>query len=220
MVNGIEDESSISIKRRKKLVKVKAFTKKWWLKTNNGRAFILMMACLLAWIISFMVLTSSEPIINAGLFNTSDGLSQAEKLYNESAAIVSPELLIPQDKASSAAGILTVWGWLIIVSILVLIYSVLSLREEIAAGFEEGVEKLFDKSYAKSGDPWFEKIAKFAGSYSVSRKAAEATVSNPVATAAPAAAPNKNPSLSTLFKLDLIGGLVGAVIPAMIKKIF
>lgn len=222
-VSGIEDESSVDIKRRKVLVRTPAFTKGWWFKTNNGRAVMLMTACLLAWIISFIALTGSDPIINSSLFNESGkGLTRAEQFYNESASIVSKDLVIPKDEAGSTNGILAVWGWLLIISATVLIYSVLSLREEIAAGFEEGVERLFDKSYAKSGDPWFEKIAKMAGSYSISRKAAEATVTNPATTASSVAAPTstKNPSLSTLFKLDLIGGVIGAVIPAVMKKIF
>lgn len=216
-VSGIEDESSVDIKRRKTIVRVQAFSRDWWLGTNNGRAFILLLAITLVWIIT-LISGSNDPIINHKMFNDDTGLSKAEQLYNESVGMVDNTFMIPADKTAWSDGSLVYLGWLVIVTIFILIYAVLSLREEIAAGIEEGVEKLFNKSYAKSGDPVFERLIKFVGSYYVARK-------KPVAAIQDSGADDSKPTvthppLATLFKLDLLSDALVAIVPAIMKKIF
>jgi hypothetical protein len=114
------------------------------------------------------------------------------------------------------------WGWLLIITILVLIYAIFSLREEIAEGVEDGFERLFDKSYSKAGDPFFERVAKFVGSYKVARRNPP-TVTQPTTTApssTPSASDSGHPSLATLFKLDLLSDIVVSVVPAIFRRIF
>jgi len=225
-VSGVAEEATIDIKRRSLCRKVKAFTRRWWLRTNNGRAFILCSLVVLAWIITFIIGTG-EPKINPRMFNNGDtGLSKSEQFYNKSAAMVDEAYVIKPDEPKTwSTGRIAYWGWLLIISISVLIYAVLSLREEIAAGIEDGFEKLFDKSYSKAGDPTFEKLARLVGSYRVARRPPttveitnSATGEPPVIGTEPEA--GGHPTLGTLFKLDLLSDTLVSVIPAILKRIF
>lgn len=229
-VSGVAEEATIDIKRRSFYRKVKAFTRRWWLRTNNGRAFILCSLVVLAWIITFIIGTG-EPKINPKMFNNEDtGLSKSEQFYNRSAAMVDKAYIIKPDEPETwSTGRIAYWGWLLIISVLVLIYAILSLREEIAAGIEDGFEKLFDKSYSKAGDPAFEKLARLVGSYRVARKSpttvevknsetGSTTGGTPIVGAKSEA--GGHPTLGTLFKLDLLSDTLVSIIPAILKKIF
>ncbi len=218
-VDGIAEEAKVDIKRRKLAARVAPFTSGWWFGTNNGRAFLLLSAILLTWIITFMAGTG-EPKINHRLFNDNSGLSKSEQFYNEAAQISVPSRMIEKVEPWSVGG-MPFWGWLLIITVLAIIYAIFSLREEIGAGIEDGFEKLFDKSYSKSGDPAFEKLAKLVGSYYVARKSAPATAgtTNPGSMSGTVDVAG-HPSLGTLFKLDLLSDTLVAIVPAILKRIF
>jgi hypothetical protein len=232
-VSGIAEEAKIGIKRRKTLKKVKLFSRCWW-KTNNARALIACTFVFILWIstLSFAGTGNSKPIINADLFRNASGLSNVEERYNRAVAIADKTFMIAPSKSGNFGwdhpGILCWYGILIIVAGLVSVYSVFSLREEIAAGAEEGIEKLFDKDYAKAGDPAFEKLAKFIGSYQVARSPkiiveGEANGQNFGVGNEPTKETSENsehPSLGTLFRMDLLGNALVTIIPFILKKIF
>jgi len=220
-VSGITDSAHVDIKRRRLAARVAPFTSGWWFGTNNGRAFILLSAILLTWIITFMAGTG-EAKINHRLFNDESGLSKSEQFYNEAAKISVPSRqIVPAEPWS--VGAMPFWGWLMIITVLAVIYAIFSLREEIGAGIEDGFEKLFDKSYSKAGDPAFERITKFVGSYHVARKTQAATVEtvNASGSGKPSGKPDPgHPSLGTLFKLDLLSDALVAIVPAIFRRIF
>jgi len=218
-VSGIADSAHVDVKRRRLAARVAPFTSGWWFGTNNGRAFILLSAILLTWIITFMAGTGEEKI-NHRLFNDKSGLSRSEQFYNEAAKISVPSRqIVPAEPWS--AGAMPFWGWLIIITVLAIIYAIFSLREEIGAGIEDGFEKLFDKSYSKAGDPAFEKIAKFIGSYGVARRNQSATIETVSNSGKPSGkADSGHPSLGTLFKLDLLSDALVAIVPAIFRRLF
>jgi hypothetical protein len=262
MVSGIAEEAKVDIKVREHLNTVPAFTSGWWLKTNNGRAFLLCMAMIVAWFVAICIGTG-EAVFTGKLYNDESGLSRVEQYHNYASQIAnsedSTERAYVKDSTKNAAkikkeearlglnqefkaddmsgskpeGRIAYWGWMLIATVLVLIYSILSLREEIWAGVEEGVQKLFDKEYAKAGDPTFEKLAKMVGSYHVARRTSKAEflpnnspeALNNNAQAGPSANPNPtansgHPSVSTLFKMDLLSDAVVAIASGIFKNIF
>jgi len=216
-VSGIADEASIDIKRHRLADKEKSFSKDWWLKTNNGRAFILVMLLILTWTITAMIGTG-EAKINHRMFNDESGLSKAEQFYNRNAARVDEEFVIKPAEPWST-GRIAYWGTLVVVTGLILAYAIFSFREEIRAGIEDVFEKLFDKSFSKAGDPQFEKLAKIVGSYQVARRSPSVTTttgSEPT----PQPVHNSHPTLGTLFKLDLLSDASVAILAGILKKIF
>jgi hypothetical protein len=237
-VSGVAQDAKLMIKRRKTLKKVKMFSR-CWRKTNNGIAFILLLAVIATWVITLSTSGNGQPIINPNLFRDETGLSKSEQYYNKSVAVVIASVsdstyLIKKSNVGSCGwdkpeiGIFIRYGILIIVTIIVLIYSVFSLREEIGAGIEEGVEKLFDKDYAKAGDPAFERLAKLAGSYHVARTPkiiveGEANEQNSEGENEPAKENSNNsghPGLATLFRMDLLSDALITIVPFILKKIF
>lgn len=228
-VSGIADEASLDIKRRKNACTVTAFSPTWWLGTNNGRAFILLMAVILTWIITFIV-GPGEPKINPNMFNHRDSeLSSAEQFYNESAKIADDTYVV-QPHGDWSTGRIAFWGWLLIITILVLIYNIFAWREEITAWVEDKLDKAFDKSHSKAGDPTFEMLAKMLGSYRVAKKTPKVVMnvnntvvnpdgSTPSPAPATAAADSGHPSLRTLFSLDLMSDAIVATITGILRKL-
>ena len=221
-VSGIAEEATIDIKRRKLTNQVDLFSGEWWLGTNNGRALILMLLVLLTWIITVFV-GVGEPNVNHRMFNDESGLSTSEQFYNQNAALVDRTYVI-EPSGDWSTGRMAWWGWLSIITFLIIFYSIFSLREEIAAGIEEGFEKLFDKSYSKAGDPAFEKLAKIIGSYRVARNSSAEFRTTSSSTGKREveveSKSGRHPSLMDLFKLDLLSDTLVSVVPAIIKRIF
>lgn len=147
----------------------------WWLGTNNGRALIMILVTIALWIVC-AIIGPGEPMINPTTFRDESGLSQQEQLYNDIVKDVDETVKIaPKEHQNTGHKIW--WKLAIIMTIITLIYAPLSLREEVAEGIREGVERMLDKDYAKAGDPAFERLIKWVGTYNVARRPQAAQVS-------------------------------------------
>ena len=230
-VSGIAQDAKIDIKRGNTLKKVKMFSERWW-ATNNARALIALVFTSIFWIIFLFSAGNGQPVISPDLFRNENGLSSAEQHYNNAASIVGEAYTIPASTSHQLgwfhAGPIFWLGLLSIWTVLVLAYSIFSLREEIRAGLEEGFEKLFDKDYAKAGDPAFEKLAKLVGSYHVARspKIIVEGENSGQNSGNNSEGNNTNsndsghPSLGTLFRMDLLSDALVTLVPLILKKIF
>ena len=230
-VSGVAQDAKLMIKRRKTLKKVKMFSRCWW-KTNNARALVASLVTVVLWVIFLFSAGNGKPILGPDIFRNGNGLSSAEQYYNNIASVADKAYVIPASTANhfgwSHAGSIFWLGLLSIFTVLVLIYSIFSLREEIMAGLEEGFEKLFDKDYAKAGDPAFERLAKLVGSYHVARTPkiiveGEANEQNSEGGKEPAKENSNNsghPSLGTLFRMDLLSDVLVTLLPSILKKVF
>lgn len=220
-VSGIAERAVVKIKRRKRK---ESFRKKkqWLFTTNNGRALLLLLTTITLWLALVFVSLHNSPVINANLFRDKEtGLSGAETLYNESAEMVSKKYVIADHKEDS--GLIPGWWFVVgvILSIVSVPYLILSWREEVLEGIEDGIESILSKNHDRASDPRLEKWMKYYGMMH--------TVKNPVATtinsgtnASPEPAKEKggHPSLMTLFKLDLLSDVIVEILPAIGRKLF
>ena len=91
-----------------------------------------------------------------------------------------------------------------------LIYWVVARREEIAEGFREGIERLSDQSGAQSGDPGFEKLAKWAGIYSAAHSSQKTSEKND----------DDGHSFMTIFSSDLLSEAIIKIVPSVFRRVF
>jgi len=170
VVNGIENHAKLRIRRlRSHIDRPEAFSARWWLGTNNGRAFILMCLAGIFWIAAFII-GIGQPLIHPNLFRGEDGLSKQEVLYNQVMA-QGGETFVTQPVKSPGHWHHGVWIIATILTVCFLVYGPLSLREEISEEVSLAVEGMLDNDYAQSGDPWFERLVAWTGSYAVARNA-------------------------------------------------
>lgn len=87
--NGIKSYAKLKIEN-KKTINPKSYSLRWFFCTYNGRALLFIIIMILAWIGCGIIGFGSSLIET--YFNS--GLSRAEIFYNESVAIVSPDLVI------------------------------------------------------------------------------------------------------------------------------
>ncbi len=171
VVNGIENHAKLRIRRlRSRVDRPEAFSARWWLGTNNGRAFILMCLAGIFWIAAFII-GIGQPLVHPNLFRGEDGLSRQEIMYNQVMA-QGEETFVIQPTNSPGHNHHWVWKTALILTFVSLIYGPLSLREEIAEEVSLAVEGMLDNDYAQSGDPWFERLVAWTGSYAVARNVA------------------------------------------------
>lgn len=217
--DGIEEEASVTIKNRSPREKLKAFSAEWF-RTNNCRSFFLLLAVIIAWIVTIAI-GPGEAKINHRMFNDQEtGLSKSEVFFNEMVSGVADNRMI-QSAEPWSIGRLVFWVFLAIISILAIIYRLFAFREEIAAAIEEGLERLLDRSYARAGDPAFERIAKIIGSYHVARRTVPVvTESESNVSPASQGSASGHPSLGTLFRLDLASDALVAIGSALMKRLF
>jgi len=226
-VDGIEEERSFDIKVRETLVQVPAFSNAWWLGTNNGRAFILMLALFVAWFICLRIGVGDSIFSHNLLANKETGLSSVEQYENHYLAMAdSTKMYKPDMDAQASVGRIAYWGWMIVISILVAIYSLFAWREEVGAWLEGVIEKLFDRDHSEANDPRLEQLGKILGSHHVIRKAPKVILQT-VNPAAPGVDPNADIQPgdtihrpSTMFKMDLISDSVVAIMGAILKRFF
>jgi hypothetical protein len=223
-VSGIHNAAKLNITRAKEpRHTIPAWTKRWYLHTNNGRAFLMICFVALLWLACFMV-GPGESLINKMTFrNESTGLSTQEELYNSIVKDIDPsQKIVKQEHGSLWQHDL--WKLAVILTLITIFYGIFSLREEITEGVRSWVEKLMDKDDAQSGDPRFEKLLEWAGVYSVARRKAKVEVINPDAPTQASKSRSHSggghPSLGTLFSFDLISDTLVAAFPAIMKKIF
>ncbi len=224
-VSGIEDPATIKISRpRTRSVGPSRFSPEWFLLTNNGRAFILMCLAAFFWVFAILI-GVGQPLFHENWFRGKDGLSKQEITYNR---------VIEQAYSKAEAKTLViaptkvpghwhhmVWKIAIILTLIFLIYGPLSLREEIAEEIGRAVENLRDRDYAQAGDPWFEKLVAWSGSYAVARNR-QATVSASASTtssSAPTAHEEKKGGWSS-FPMHLASDAIVEILPAIFRAMF
>jgi len=198
--------------------------------TNHGLSLVILMMSFSLWAFCFIV-GPGEPLINSSTFRNQDaGLSQEEIRYNAIVSTANGNSSVQQ--VSSAAIISSPennhrwqrdwWKAAVILTFIAVFYFIVVRSEDFVEGCREGLEKMFDHSYAKAGDPAFEKLVKWAGTYSVSHRRhnpGEIIVSQsgePTAGTSVGA----RPTLSELFSLDLLSDVLVNVVPSVVKKIF
>ena len=219
-VSGIHDSAKLKLSRTKNLVKHPMFSHDWW-RSNNGRGFALLVLTAVFWFICLKI-GGGEPAVNNMTFrHETSGLSTQEEMYNRTIIEAYPEdhKEIFEAQKHDSQWQHYFWQFTLLLTLFTSIYAPLSLREEIAAGFKEGVEKLFHKSSAKADDPAYEKLAKMAGIHSAAHRPKVITATTTNAMEAPVEVKG-HPTLGTLFSMDLLSDFLVEVLPSILKKVF
>lgn len=220
VVDGIEDHAKINLKRLKTRRPRRGGIPGFFdFRTNNGRSRILLILVAILWIVALSIGTGPAAI-NQGLFREENGLSVQEQRINNinSQYFPSEEEIFKSKEVSSGGFNHFIWKAALILTLVLLIYGPLSLREEIAEEFSLAVEKLKDREYAQAGDPWFEKLVAWSGSYAVARssdvKAVTTSSSNDQTM------PNKKKGLWQHLPVHLISDAIVEFIPLVFKVLF
>ncbi len=229
--SGIEKEAKMVLRRRVTSTQPRAFSSGWWLGVNNGRAFLLFCLVLVLWFLAFRF-GPGMPVAGEKLFNGKDGLSAAERYYNETAERYGRAIAPTDDSADFIFfGLIAkkkIWIWAVILTIALIIYFPIAAREEIAEAIEDIKVKLVDRNIVKVGDPFFEQLVASAASIGLARDASSGEVQfGPVASSTAPHPDDLNRdgkkdkkgfgnSFWSFLSLDLIGDLVLGVI----KRVF
>lgn len=249
VVNGIENHDKLRIRRLPDRAGCpKRFSAKWFFKTNNGRAFIIMCLAGIFWLWAFII-GIGQPLIHPNLFRGEDGLSKQEVLYNRVIADYQKDLAIDPSVVASSKPIgfwkkifgpkekekmaiqptkspghwhHVIWEIAVIFTFIFLIYGPLSMREEISEEVSLAVEGMLDKDYAQSGDPWFERLVAWTGSYAVAKNVAPkisvAAVDSDAATNASGSSTQK--SVWDELPVYLVSSTLFKIVPAIFRAMF
>ena len=278
-VSGIEDRAKVVLKNSPRRNRAKAFSRRWWLGENNGRAFIGLCLAVVMWVIAFLMGPGNQAMINPDIFRGEsrieghrvDGyyeeltllydaqyankvarsggssefmaqagsssinkaqlrkesrqlkkqiksikssiekedqttyLSGAERSYNSHVARVGTQHLIePSD--GTRHGKIKFWIFSLLFTLTALMYFIWSARDEFEDAYRSVTESMFDQSYAKVGDPAFERFTRFVGNYGVARKNKTAVVQPTVVTSDDAAAAATAAAATTAATQPAAGG--------------
>lgn len=251
VVNGIENHAKLKIRRLpSRACRPKRFSIDWLFKTNNGRAFILMCLAGIFWLWAFII-GIGQPLIHPNLFRGEDGLSKQEVLYNRVIADYQKDLAIeppvaappkpvgfwkkifgPKEKEKDQMAIQptkspgkshhAIWIIATILTLIFLVYGPLSLREEISEEVSLAVEGMLDNDYAQSGDPWFERLVAWTGSYAVANVAPKISVAAVDSDAAANASGSQTHKKSVWDELPvyLVSSTLFKIVPAIFRAMF
>lgn len=185
-VSEIKRPLKMKLTRRVKLVQAAAFTKDWFYKVNNGRAFVLFCVTLAALIITIMV--GIEPMINDSLFTGDDGYTSVQIYYNELYAAHGPEEAVVVSTGKKLGGV--PW-WAISLTLFVasIFYGAFAAKEEIAEAYEEMKLKMVDRSIITVDDPFLERMAATMSSLGVISNKREANF-GPISSSSSGVNPN------------------------------
>lgn len=116
-----------------------------------------------------------------------------------------------------------VWIIATILTICFLIYGPWSLREEISEEVSLAVESMLDNDYAQSGDPWFERLVAWTGSYAVARnvtpKISVAAVDSD-AEGNVSASPEQKENVWSELPVHLVSSALLKIVPAIFRAMF
>lgn len=222
IVSGIEDHAKLRIRRRILIPRPPRFSRAWF-GINNGRAFILMCLAALFMIWAF-VIGIGQPLIHDTMFRDKEtGLSAQEQLHNRIltdaygdsiAAPPNSEFEIALIKGSESPGHWHHWIWKIAFALffISIFYAIFSSREEIAEEVSIAIERIIDRDYVQSGDPWFERMVAFTGAYSVAR--------NPIVVGTDGSVTTKTQSVWKEFPVHLASDAITEILPAIFRAIF
>lgn len=153
-VPGIRENKKLKAIRKKPLKQAKAFTKKWWLGVNNGRAFLCFVTSLLLLFITIMF--GVKPMISDGIFSGENGLTSAQTYHNE---IMTSYGYLDQVIAPIKVNHGVPW-WIISILLVLasLVYMIIAAREEIADAFDDLKIKIAERNFVKTNDPFIERL--------------------------------------------------------------
>ncbi|MDP2944525.1 MAG: hypothetical protein Q8N57_03100 [bacterium] len=169
-VSGIQKKCKITLKRNE------TFRKTRFEKLIKLGWFV----ALGLWFLAVLI-GPGKPLINPDIFNGKDGLSISERLYNESATAPNDYRIEPSGGNWFQKTVdhcrKSIWLIASVITLVVLIITIRYIFRAIIFRSEEALESVLHKSYDNVGDPLFEELSKYVGSYNaVSRKPAVAHV--------------------------------------------
>lgn len=220
-ISGLEDRANITLRRKMPFVKTFA-------ERRCRRMFIW---AIIFWVVAIAV-GPGKPLLNPDMFRGKDGLSSAERLYNETSTkaygtesfVIKPNNDIV-DKISNFGQKAV---WLVATGLLIFAFLLLGIVivRVIVYRSEEAIEDLMHRSYSKADDPMFEKLAKYVGSYSLVKKSTAVQVNQTVSSsdsASPAAVnqPVAHPAFGKNPIFSFIGlDLMMEIVLGVLKKVF
>ena len=232
-VSGVKDTLIMTLRRKKSLRQARAFTRRWWLRVNNGRAFCVLLAALFFWFLAISF-GPGRPIFSEGMF-TGGELSQAQERYNETAAKYSYEISpVDRSKDYIIGNFLpkkSLWKIALLLTIVFLIYFPIAAREEIADAIDDIKLKMIDRNIVKVSDPFFERLIATSNSLGIigGQKSSEAKF-GPAASSSTGASPDDKdgdgrkdkPVFGSTFlsylTLDLATDLLGSIVKRVFGK--
>lgn len=224
VVSGIRDAAKLTLKRPKTETPAESrLSWAWLFGKNNGRAILFAGIAIISWIFCLLI-GWGDPILNP----PATELSVQQQMYNSIVAGVNPVLIIQPEKS---AGNWQKYFWLFsfLWTIFVTIYAPLSLREEIAEGFKNGIDKMLDKLRQTSdtaSDPLIDKLMAWSNTHArIKKQQPKVTVTATRTATTPETAEAEAPKLKTLthwdiIKWDTIMEMAWKVIPEIFKMVF
>lgn len=159
-VSGVKDTLRMSLRRKKPLKQARAFSRSWWLRVNNGRAFCVLLAALFFWFLAFSF-GPGRAIFSEGMFYQSD-LSPAQERYNKTASKYGYDIKpVDRSKDYIIGNFIpkkSLWKMAIFLTLAFLIYFPFAAREEIADAIDDIKLKMIDRNIVKVNDPFFERL--------------------------------------------------------------
>ncbi len=235
-VSGVKDTLRMTLRRKKPLKRVRAFSRGWWLGVNNGRAFCVLLAALFFWFLAFSF-GLGRPIFSEGMFSDKGELSQAQERYNETATKYGHDIK-PVDRSKDYVfggwEILpkkSLWKMALLLTIIFLIYFPIAAREEIADAIDDIKLKMVDRNIVKVSDPFFERLIATSNSLGIigGQKSSEAKF-GPVASSSIGVNPSDQDgdgkkdkpvfgsSFLSYLTLDLATDLVGGIAKRVFRR--
>ncbi len=219
-VPGIRQNKTLVAIMKRPLIQARAFTRKWWLGVNNGRAFILFFASLLFLITSLAI--GVKPLINDGIFANEDGYTQAQLDYNDMMVRNGyPEKVIPPivDKKDMTTGA-PLWVIASFMLIASMVYGAFAAREEIADAIDDLKIKIVERNFAKTNDPLFERLMATVISAGIITNKAK----NPVGSTTPSAGAAGEGGIKSMLTSNLLSyvslDLATDFVRGLIKRVF
>ncbi len=205
--DGIEENASLRVDYPEEAINFKD-RDNWLITTNNGRAIIALAVVAIFWLVLFFSI--NVPLISPHIFNAHPSLTPSEAFYG-----AAPTTTLSNHFVDN----IIIVG--ILFSIFSIIYFILSWREEVMAGIEEGIEAIINKDSNRVSDPRLERWMNHFGMISRARTST-INVHNVGAGEEGKEKDKKSghPSLGTLFQLDLISDALVEILPRILKKIF
>lgn len=209
IVSGIQDPAKLTL-RMPRAPRPRATDEcgGWLFGTNNGRAIFFIGIMIVLWSSCFLV-GFGEPALSS----THIQLTEQQKIFNTMADGIDQSLII---KETGNVGNWQKWLWLgsLIWTIFTFVYTLLSLREEIADTTREWFEVIMNRSSTHSGDPLFEKIANWVGVQGVAKAKIEITK-----TESESAAGKGHLSFWDVLKSDMISEILIGLIPTLFRRV-
>ncbi len=216
-VSGIADSVKLCLRRRNDPALAPNLWTRAWFKAHNNQ----IAACLLIIMALFWITCPLIGFGNSVFMERKEGLSQQQTLYNQ-IVIKADKISADSNKAIADKGNWqkNVWIFTIILTIFTAIYAPLSLREEVAEGLREGLHRIATKNSDKAGDPLYERLASFAGTYAASKQHGVLLSANNSEGGEVPLNHSQHTPFHKLLASDIISDTLVEVIPSIISSVF